>query len=231
MTSLLVSEVFGPTVQGEGPHTGRRCGFVRLGLCNLNCSWCDTPYTWDWKGEVGPPQDRDALQRMDVAELAEQVNGMGVGVVVLTGGEPLVQQARLPDHLAAWEPAVHVETNATLTPTAAMLGLVAHWTASPKLPSSGVTAERAWNPAALEVLVDAGAAVKVVCCTVADVDATAALADEHHVPPAQVWVMPEGRTAEAITAGLAAIADRAVGYGFNVSGRLHVQAWGDRRGV
>ena len=40
-----VSEVFGPTLQGEGPHAGRPCHFIRLGGCNLSCSWCDTPYS------------------------------------------------------------------------------------------------------------------------------------------------------------------------------------------
>ena len=47
---LAVSEIFGPTHQGEGPSTGRLCGFVRLARCNLSCLWCDTPYTWDWGG-------------------------------------------------------------------------------------------------------------------------------------------------------------------------------------
>jgi 7-carboxy-7-deazaguanine synthase len=44
---LVVSEVFGPTIQGEGPHAGQRAAFVRLGGCNLTCTWCDTAYTWD----------------------------------------------------------------------------------------------------------------------------------------------------------------------------------------
>jgi organic radical activating enzyme len=38
---LVVSEIFGPTVQGEGTSMGRRCGFLRLGGCNLDCAWCD----------------------------------------------------------------------------------------------------------------------------------------------------------------------------------------------
>ena len=46
--SLAVSEIFGPTLQGEGPSSGRRAMFLRLAGCNLSCSWCDTAYTWDW---------------------------------------------------------------------------------------------------------------------------------------------------------------------------------------
>ena len=45
---LVVSEVFGPTFQGEGPSSGQRAMFVRLGRCNLDCAFCDTAYTWDW---------------------------------------------------------------------------------------------------------------------------------------------------------------------------------------
>ena len=41
--TLPVSEVFGPVWQGEGPHAGRVCWFVRLGLCNLHCDWCTVP--------------------------------------------------------------------------------------------------------------------------------------------------------------------------------------------
>jgi len=46
-TTLRVAELFGPTVQGEGPAAGERAAFVRLSGCPLACAWCDTPYTWD----------------------------------------------------------------------------------------------------------------------------------------------------------------------------------------
>jgi len=36
---LNVNEIFGPTIQGEGPHTGRLVGFLRLAGCNLACTW------------------------------------------------------------------------------------------------------------------------------------------------------------------------------------------------
>ena len=47
MDDLVVAEIFGPTWQGEGPSAGQVAAFVRLGLCNLTCAWCDTAYTWD----------------------------------------------------------------------------------------------------------------------------------------------------------------------------------------
>ena len=49
MRKLRVNEIFGPTFQGEGPHAGQSAVFLRTSGCNLNCSWCDTPYTWDWE--------------------------------------------------------------------------------------------------------------------------------------------------------------------------------------
>ena len=37
------------SIQGEGANVGKPAVFLRMGLCNLKCSWCDTKYTWDWE--------------------------------------------------------------------------------------------------------------------------------------------------------------------------------------
>ena len=86
--TLVVSEVFGPTLQGEGPSAGQRAGFVRLGRCSLSCSWCDTPYSWDWK-RYDPAVE---LRELAVGEVAASIRAMDVPMVVVTGGEPLLQQ-------------------------------------------------------------------------------------------------------------------------------------------
>jgi 7-carboxy-7-deazaguanine synthase len=94
---LTVSEVFGPTFQGEGPSTGQIAMFVRLGRCNLDCRWCDTAFTWDWS-RFDPAVE---LHRRTVAELLVELDRINAPLLVVTGGEPLLQQQGLEPLLAA----------------------------------------------------------------------------------------------------------------------------------
>ena len=43
---IYINEIFGPTIQGEGPHAGMKCNFVRVACCDFSCSWCDTKSAW-----------------------------------------------------------------------------------------------------------------------------------------------------------------------------------------
>lgn len=226
--TLAVSEVFGPTVQGEGPTAGRRAGFVRLGRCNLDCRWCDTPYTWDWD-RYDPAVEVTATP---VADVVARLDAMGVDRVVVTGGEPLLQQRALVPLLAAlgergW--AVEVETNGTIAPAPDVAAAVSAFNVSPKLANSGVPGDRRIRPAALAALAATGkAAFKFVATGPSDLDEIAALAGAHGLAP--VWVMPEGTDAATVAARLAALADAVVARGWNLTPRLHVLAWGDERG-
>lgn len=235
---LRVSEVFGPTLQGEGPAAGMPAVFVRLGGCNLSCSWCDSAYTWDASRftlaeEIGT-RDVDGL----VAEVVDRA-GDRADLVVLTGGEPLLQQGPAMEAflvgLRAAGLRVHVETNGTVAPRDPMLNLVQLFVVSPKLPNAGEhrghqdpAVSCAWGVVRLAGL--AHVVVKVVCSGPADVPAAVALAEELHVPRRWVWVMPEGTTPAVVAERFAELADAAVEHGVNLSHRLHVAAWGDERG-
>lgn len=224
---LVVSEVFGPTFQGEGPTLGRRAAFVRLGRCNLDCSFCDTPFTWDWE-RYDPAVE---LSRRPVAAVVAEVEAMGVDRVVVTGGEPLLQQRRLVPFLEAcaargW--AVEVETNGTVAPVAEVAALVERFNVSPKLANSGIDRARRIVPEALDALAATGrAAFKFVVTDAADLDEIAAFVLPPGVP---VYVMAEGTTAAAVLAGTAALADAVAARGWHLTTRLHVLLWGDERG-
>lgn len=232
MNDLVVSEIFGPTVQGEGPSMGRLAYFVRLGLCNLDCSWCDTPYTWDWKGKNGPPQDRKALRHLPVADISRAV--AGADLVVITGGEPMMQHralAGLVDELHRQEHTIEIETNGTLYSPSVRAD---RFNVSPKLTGSGVEPARAItdNFAAYVQLARLGRAVfKFVVTDGVDLTDVDALVRRFDIPTGAVWLMPEGRDAQSIVTNVGWLAQSAIERNFNLSSRLHVLIWGDKRGV
>ncbi|GAC1306882.1 MAG: 7-carboxy-7-deazaguanine synthase QueE [Acidimicrobiales bacterium] len=229
MSELVVSEIFGPTFQGEGPSSGRLAMFVRLGRCNLDCSWCDTPYTWDW-GRFDPSVE---LESMSVDDVIARLDAIDAPLLVITGGEPLSQQRRLGellDHAASRGWRVEVETNGTIGPSAEVAGGVSAFNVSPKLANSGIDASRRIKPDALRSLVATGRAhAKFVVADPAELDEVATIVELAGF--CDVWVMPEATSASALASGLATLAPAVLARGWNLSSRLHVQLWGDARGV
>lgn len=231
---LIVSEIFGPTVQGEGPSAGRRCGFLRLGLCNLNCSWCDTAYTWDFKGQNGTAYDRHReLHSMTEDEVLEAIEALGVDRLVISGGEPFVQHKALTPLLWHLPPTmwIEVETNGTHAPEAP-LKRVDQLNISPKLAHSGVPATLAIDVPTLRSLGHhPGAVFKFVVQTEADLDEVSAIVDLVNIRPGQVWIMPEGRDVKTLTKLARRDAlETAIERGYNVTGRLQIELWGSSRG-
>lgn len=84
---LTISEIFGPTIQGEGPLIGTPSVFVRTGGCDYRCSWCDTLYA------VLPEYKHEWL-RLDVEEVIDRVRCLSKDkplLVTLSGGNPAIQ--------------------------------------------------------------------------------------------------------------------------------------------
>lgn len=231
---LRVNEVYDrPTVQGEGPHVGRLCTFVRLWGCNLHCRWCDTPYTWDTTGKNGTVFARSEQSRpMMVADVAEAVAALHVPICVVSGGEPMLQQGavlELARQLLDYDVETHVETNGTRPPPDDDT-VIAHWSVSPKLPSADAGAHALVFPVLRQWAQHPRAIFKVVCFNPADVDEARHLFDMLRVPQHARWVMPEGITADAVDASLHAVVDAALAHHLNITPRLHVQLWGATRG-
>jgi 7-carboxy-7-deazaguanine synthase len=250
--TLLVSEIFGPTIQGEGPSAGRRAVFLRLGGCNLTCLGCDTPYTWRWSADLPHRDDtvydaRTELRRITHSDIAEQINAI-VGerkhtLLVITGGEPLLQATSLSnfvryfrnlgDKMQIGRPSIEVETNGTRPPTRQLVAIVNQWNVSPKLSHWGNDPAKSYKPEVLQAFLDTGKAVfKFVCVDELDVAEADRLRKNAGLPIERCWVMPEGTTPTDVLLHGEAIRDRALSLGFNISTRIHVLLHGaDKRGT
>lgn len=130
-----IEEIF-DTVQGEGPLAGVRQIFVRLGGCNLACSYCDTPQARrpaaTCRVETVPASGRydfipNTIPVPTVVQVVRKLRIPGHHSVSVTGGEPLVQ----PDFLRELLPElrqeghrIYLETNATLPDE--LTGIIEH---------------------------------------------------------------------------------------------------------
>ena len=74
----LVEEFY--TIQGEGYHTGKAAYFIRIGGCDVGCSWCDTKFSWNPSLHPVVPAE----------QIVEHVIAQPAAAVVVTGGEPLM---------------------------------------------------------------------------------------------------------------------------------------------
>ncbi len=97
---MKIIELFA-SIQGESTLQGFPTVFVRTAGCNLDCSWCDTPYA------------REGGTDMTVAEIVAAVRLYALRYVCITGGEPLLQEdtTLLAAELLSGGHTVSVETN------------------------------------------------------------------------------------------------------------------------
>lgn len=109
---LSVHEIFA-SIQGESSFAGLPCAFVRLSGCNLRCRFCDTPEAREGGGEL-----------LSIEDIVARVAALGLPLVEITGGEPLIQEGTpaLVQALLDRDLAVLVETNGSLDISALPLG-------------------------------------------------------------------------------------------------------------
>ena len=204
--------------------------FVRLSGCNLHCAWCDTKYTWDWT-QYDPQREIIVLNADDIAR---RVSAAGIHNVVITGGEPLLQQRSLGllgSLLKDQHHRIEVETNGTIAPQPAFAHLVDQWNVSPKLVNSGNTTVEREVPAVLSwFAAQPSAYFKFVVTDPGDLAEVDALAHRYSVPADRILLMPEGREPATLAERSQWLVERCREHGYRFTTRLHVLLWGDKRG-
>ena len=219
------------SLQGEGASIGTPSVFLRLALCNLICTWCDTKYTWDWQHydyeneviELSLEQVEESIVRYDCPRL------------VITGGEPLLQQGGLVPLVSSLKKrgfTFELETNGTIVPAPQLRQGIDQWNVSPKLATSGNLPNRREAPQALHSFgCLTNAYFKFVVVERSDLQEVRALVLKHGLPRERVILMPEGQTPVALQDRSHWLSQTCIEEGFRYSPRLHILLWGDRRGT
>ncbi|MEE9613554.1 MAG: radical SAM protein [Thermodesulfobacteriota bacterium] len=103
---MLISEIF-LSIQGESTYVGIPCIFIRLAGCNLDCTWCDTPYA----------RTPDEASEASVEEVVAEARKLKPWLVEVTGGEPLLQPEtkELTKKLLDLDYRVLIETNGSVS--------------------------------------------------------------------------------------------------------------------
>lgn len=231
---MKIAEVFA-SIQGEGKLTGVPSVFIRTSGCNLRCGWCDTPYA-SWR-----PEGTDTA----VNELIDRVKQLSLRHVVLTGGEPLIQQelSQLITGLKQIGCHITIETAGTIWQdlTADLASI------SPKLANSspGVSAEGNWaalhderriNIPVLQRFAGAPRIAdrqwKFVVANPSDmVEIESLMASLGNIRRDDVILMPEGIDDKTLHERAVWLADICRDKGYRFGSRLHIWLYGNRRGT
>ncbi len=223
---MFISEIF-YSLQGEGSLIGVPSVFIRTSGCNLHCAWCDTPYTsWQPEGE-----------QRSLDEILEQVAACDARHAVVTGGEPMIAPEIVPltERLRARGLHITIETAGTVfAPVACDLMSI-----SPKLANS--TPAGSWaqqherlrfQPDVLRRLIENfDYQLKFVVAQPGDLEEIQRTLDELPADRAKVVLMPEGVEPSVLHERGTWLAEIAKREGFRFSPRLHIELWGNRRGV
>jgi 7-carboxy-7-deazaguanine synthase len=246
---MRVSQIFGPTIQGEGSAAGRHCMFVRLYGCNLECVWCDTAYTWaDTVAKANKTRSGILYNRNDPEYGSKEMTVEDVlfsidkrwqyrakpTIVVVSGGEPMMQQEELVQlgrSLRTWCSEMHIETAGTIAPSFDLTMVTRQFNVSPKLANSQNILGKRYKPEVLRVLNGTGRAwfkfVVTPHTMYDDFQEIDKIVEDCDIRPRNVQVMPEGNNPDHMIEASKLLVDEALKRGYGLSFRSHVLIWGD----
>lgn len=232
MSQLIISEVFGPTIQGEGALVGKPTVFVRSGGCDYRCSWCDTLYAVEKKY-------KNEWHTLSTEEVWSQIQALSPTPILITlsGGNPALQDfAKLIEigHKAGYTFAM--ETQGSLSKP--WFKQIDYLTLSPKPPSSGM--ETKWDAFERSVsLAKSPEAISIKLVVADDIDFKWAHEVQQRYPQFDYYLQPCNLQADEVTLeqGLQStreLIDQVVAVGWHqatVLPQLHNILWGNQRGV
>ncbi len=215
----LIEHIF--SIQGEPGSMGKPAYFIRFPGCNLNCTFCDTNYAS--KKKTGT--------LINIEDLKKEIISSGTKLIVITGGEPLMKKEsilKLDEALPKCY-TFEIETNGTMSPL--KLDRKVRYNVSPKLECSGNLKENRYKPDILTSFLEEEAIFKFVVQTDEDFDEVNSIVEDILIPKSKVWIMPEGITDEQVKEHALQFVERIKKENYNLTLRLHIWLYGNKKNV
>ncbi len=225
---MKISEIF-QSIQGEGTNAGKESIFLRTSLCNLKCSWCDTKYTWDWDNFDYNVE----VHEMDIKKIREKIEGFTAKNIVITGGEPLIQQEDLALLISSFSKKyfIEVETNGTILPSHILIPLVDQWNVSPKTSNSNNSSEQCDISDCYNFYkIQPNVFFKFVVENEIDITEIKNIIKKYQIDHSKVILMPQASEKQDLISKESLIKTLTNENDFRYSSRLHVMKWGNVRG-
>jgi organic radical activating enzyme len=244
---ISINEIF-HSVQGEGPTIGKPSIFLRLSGCNLECVWCDTKYTWLFSqdkldrlldtipsvyhhqlGDIVYSKE-DEITKLSENELEERLRAFDCNHIVITGGEPLLQQKQLIpliEKLHVMGYSFEMETNGTIKP---LTPDYIQYNVSPKLSNSFNQSSKRYLPDVIDYFNKINAFFKFVISSSDDLEEVEEIIKTHSIPNESVYLMPEGISSKELNSRGRELIEICKAKNYNYSHRLHIQLYEDERG-
>ena len=227
--NLKVSEIF-HSVQGEGTNVGKPSVFLRTAACNLKCSWCDTKYTWDWDNY----DYNKEVKEMEIKEIKNELLKFDAKNLVITGGEPLLQQdvlIKLFEEIKSLDYFIEIETNCTIKPAIELLNYVDQWNVSPKLANSGNRLQMCEISECYNFFSgQTNSFFKFVVSDNKDLEEIESLVKKYNLDRKRVLLMPQAANRNEYFIRKDIVHDFSKRLGFGYSGRMHIELWDNQRG-
>ena len=234
----ILEETF--TIQGEGRYTGVPSLFIRTTGCNLRCSWkgiddeitvCDTPYS-----SLYPEKGYN----LDIDNVLEKLNNSNTKHVIITGGEPSMVSnlSEIANKFIYNEYKVTVETNGTIyhkNMHEAFMSLspklkssyhqeIAHWKNIHKRNNNFTESCKKW-------METNDYQFKFVYSLENDLEEILQIQDKLKIPNDKIYLMPQGISTEQFKQVEKSLWNICSEKGFNFSQRVHINIFGNVRGI
>jgi organic radical activating enzyme len=208
--------------QGEGSTQGKLSLFIRFSGCNLSCTLCDSTF-------ASRQHEEHIFELGYLKRVVEERNSN----IVFTGGEPFLYIDKLYDFICSIENTVEIETNGTIVPDE-LYGFMhggVQFNISPKenIKQDSIIDTK---PHLLRELKRYDRyCVKFLLQDDSDIDYVKDVQSRYNIPDEKVYIQPVGTHREALYKIVEKYYNTIIGNKWNLSARLHVLFFNDKRGV